>query len=127
MLAISLTATLSANVFINAIAFLIPAMNTQRGTGLATAGLLAITGDNGLPFTSVPEIAGRYWSGRALGTQNTVERMTVAVGPPVFGALITAPRYPLAFAVCGLFPLAALPFFPLVANRSASASTPSRL
>ncbi|HXO57334.1 MAG TPA: MFS transporter, partial [Mycobacterium sp.] len=41
MLAISLTATLSANVFINAIAFLIPAMNTQRGMGLATAGLLA--------------------------------------------------------------------------------------
>jgi hypothetical protein len=41
MLAISLTATLSANVFINAIAFLIPAMNTQRGTGLATAGLTA--------------------------------------------------------------------------------------
>ena len=67
---------------------------------------LAITGDNGLPFTSVPEIAGRYWSGRALGTQNTVERMTVAVGPPVFGALITATGYPLAFAVCGLFPLA---------------------
>jgi len=88
---------------------------------------LAITGDNGLPFTSVPEIAGRYWSGRALGTQNTVERMTVAVGPPVFGALITATGYPLAFAVCGLFPLAALPFFPLVANRSASASTPSPL
>ena len=41
MLAISLTATLSANVFINAIAFLIPAMNAQRGTGLAKAGLLA--------------------------------------------------------------------------------------
>jgi hypothetical protein len=40
---------------------------------------------------------------------------------------ITATSYPLAFAVCGLFPLAALPFFPLVANRSASASTPSRL
>ena len=41
MLAISLTATLSANVFINAIAFLIPAMNAQRGIGLAAAGLLA--------------------------------------------------------------------------------------
>ena len=53
--------------------------------------------------------------------------MTVAVGPPVFGALITATGYPLAFAVCGLFPLAALPFFPLVANRSASASAPSPL
>jgi nitrate/nitrite transporter NarK len=78
---------------------------------------LAISGDNGLPFTSVPEIAGRYWSGRALGAQNTVERAVVAVAPPVFGAVITAAGYPLAFAVCGLFPLAALPFLPTVARR----------
>jgi MFS family permease len=78
---------------------------------------LAITGDNGLPFTSVPEIAGRYWSGRALGTQNTVERAVVAAAPPVFGALITAAGYPLAFALCGFFPLVALPFLPTVARR----------
>ena len=37
----------------------------------------------------------------------------VAVGPPVFGELIAATGYPLAFAVCGLFPLAALPFLPV--------------
>jgi MFS family permease len=85
---------------------------------------LAITGDNGLPFTTVPELAGRYWSGRALGTQNTVERLMVAVGPPVFGALISAEGYPLAFAVCGLFPLAALPFLPVTAHRSDLPSTP---
>lgn len=41
MLGISLTATLCANVFINAVAFLIPAMSAQRGTGLPAAGLLA--------------------------------------------------------------------------------------
>jgi MFS family permease len=85
---------------------------------------LAITGDNGLPFTTVPELAGRYWSGRALGTQNTVERLMVAVGPPVFGELISASGYPLAFAVCGLFPLAALPFLPVTAYRSDSPATP---
>jgi MFS family permease len=109
---------------------LVLALADQLHSPIALAGMvvaLAISGDNGLPFTSVPEIAGRYWSGRALGTQNTVERMTVAVGPPLFGALITATGYPLAFAVCGLFPLAALPFFPMVANRSASASAPSPL
>ncbi|WIM87278.1 MFS transporter [Candidatus Mycobacterium wuenschmannii] len=78
---------------------------------------LAITGDNGLPFTTVPEIAGRYWSGRALGTQNTVERLVVAIAPPVFGAFITAAGYPVVFAVCGLFPLAALPFLPMVDRR----------
>ena len=33
MLAVSLTATLCANVFVNAIAFPIPAMSKQRGTG----------------------------------------------------------------------------------------------
>jgi MFS family permease len=85
---------------------------------------LAITGDNGLPFTTVPELAGRFWSGRALGAQNTVERLMVAVGPPVFGELITAAGYPLAFAVCGLFPLAALPFVPVTANRSRSPRSP---
>ena len=68
----------------------------------------------------VPELAGRYWSGRALGAQNTVERLMVAVGPPVFGELISASGYPLAFAVCGLFPLAALPFLPVTAYRSGS-------
>jgi MFS family permease len=74
---------------------------------------LAITGDNGLPFTTVPEIAGRFWSGRALGAQNTVERLMVAAGPPIFGELITASGYPPAFALCALFPLAALPFVPV--------------
>jgi MFS family permease len=86
---------------------------------------LAITGDNGLPFTTVPEIAGRFWSGRALGAQNMVERLMVAVGPPAFGELITASGYPVAFAVCGLFPLAALPFVPVTAARSGS--KPARL
>ena len=32
----------------------------------------AITGDNGLPFTTIPEFAGPFWSGWALGTQNTL-------------------------------------------------------
>lgn len=80
---------------------------------------LAITGDNGLPFTAVPEIAGPFWSGRALGAQNTVERLMVAVGPPIFGELVTVSGYPLGFAVCGLLPLAAVPFLPVGGRRSA--------
>jgi MFS family permease len=115
---------------VTSVVLMVLALADQRHSPIALAAMvvaLAITGDNGLPFTSVPEIAGRYWSGRALGAQNTVERLTVAVGPPAFGALISATGYPLAFAVCGLFPLAALPFFPVAANRTASASTPSPL
>ena len=73
----------------------------------------AITGDSGLPFTTIPELAGPFWSGRALSAQNALERLVVAVGPPAFGVLITAAGFPLAFAVCGLFPVAALPFVPV--------------
>jgi len=73
----------------------------------------AITGDSGLPFTTIPELAGPFWSGRALNAQNALERLVVAVAPPVFGAVITAAGFPLAFAVCGLFPMLALPFFPV--------------
>ncbi len=73
----------------------------------------AVTGDSGLPFTTIPELAGRFWSGRALSTQNALERLMVGIGPPVFGAVITAVGYPVAFGVCALFPLAALPFVPV--------------
>ena len=53
MLAISLTATLCANVFVNAIAFPIPAMSNQRGTGLAAAGLLASLPNFGMLITLI--------------------------------------------------------------------------
>ncbi|VBA46345.1 MFS transporter [Mycobacterium attenuatum] len=73
----------------------------------------AITGDSGLPFTVIPEIAGPFWSGWALGKQNTFERLVVAVAPPVFAVVIMTAGYPLAFALCGLFPLVALPLVPV--------------
>lgn len=33
--------------------------------------------------------------------------------PPVFGALIAVAGFPLAFAVCAVFPLVALPLVPV--------------
>ncbi len=92
------------------------ALTDHLGWSVAVAVMLAagaIAGDNGLPFTAIPEYAGPFWSGRALGTQHTAERLVFAVAPPVFGALITAVGYPLTFAVCGFFPLAALPLIPV--------------
>lgn len=77
--------------------------------------------DNGLAFTAIPEVAGRFWSGRAMGAQNTTQRLTAAVGPPVFGEVIDATGYPLAFAVCALFPLLALPVVPSEARSRAAA------
>ncbi|OBA59528.1 MFS transporter [Mycobacterium sp. 1100029.7] len=73
----------------------------------------AVTGDSGLPFTTIPELAGPFWSGRALSTQNALERLMVAVAPPAFGGMITTAGYPIAFAICATFPLAALPFVPV--------------
>jgi sugar phosphate permease len=71
--------------------------------------------DNGLAFTAIAEIAGPFWSGRALGTQNTSQLATAGIAPPVFGALIAAAGYSAAFATCAVFPLLALPLVPVSA------------
>jgi MFS family permease len=68
--------------------------------------------DNGLAFTAIAEIAGPFWSGRALGAQNTSQLLACGVAPPLFGALIGVLGYPVAFAVCALFPVVALPLVP---------------
>jgi MFS family permease len=100
-----------------AAAMLVLAVADFRGwafseAAIVVAAVIAVL-DNGLSSTAVVEIAGPYWSGRALGTQNTTQRLTAGVTPPLFGALIAAAGYPLAFAVCGLFPLVALPLVPV--------------
>jgi MFS family permease len=82
---------------------------------VVVAAVIAVL-DNGLSSTVIAEIAGPYWSGRVLGTQNTTQRLTAGLAPPLFGALIGAAGYPLAFAVCALFPLAALPWVPVNAE-----------
>jgi hypothetical protein len=69
--------------------------------------------DNGLAFTAIAEIAGPFWSGRALGTQNTSQLFATAVAPPAFGALIAATGFPVAFALCAVFPLLAVPLVPV--------------
>lgn len=99
----------------------------------ATMGLLAVTdwlsspisvaimviasvitvSDNGLAFTAIAEIAGPFWSGRALGTQNTSQLFASAASAPVFGALIGALGYPVAFALSALLPLLAIPVVPV--------------
>ena len=78
---------------------------------MAVVSVIAVL-DNGLEATAITEVAGPFWSGRALGIQNTAQRVMAAAGPPLFGALITAAKYPPAWAWCGLFPLAAIPLVP---------------
>ncbi len=69
--------------------------------------------DNGLAFTAIAEIAGPFWSGRALGAQNTSQLLASGIAPPLFGALIGIAGYPAAFVVCALAPVAALPLVPV--------------
>ena len=68
--------------------------------------------DNGLEATAIAEFAGPSWSGRALGVQNTAQRLVAAIAIPLFGTLIAASRYQLAWVLCGLFPLLAIPLIP---------------
>jgi MFS family permease len=100
-----------------AIAMGLLALSDKLGSPLSVAVMIAASvitvSDNGLAFTAIAEIAGPFWSGRALGTQNTSQLLTAGVAPPVFGALISTAGYPLAFAACALFPLTALPLVPV--------------
>jgi len=68
--------------------------------------------DNGLAFTSVAEMAGPAWVGRALGLQNTGQFIAASVVGPVMGLLIGLVGYPAVFAVTALFPAIAVPLVP---------------
>ncbi|MEO8815143.1 MAG: MFS transporter [Mycobacterium sp.] len=92
---------------------------------LVAASVITVS-DNGLAFTAIAEIAGPFWSGRALGTQNTSQLLTAAVAPPLFGVLVGIAGYPLAFAVCAIFPLLALPVVPVDTTNDPSPVPSSR-
>lgn len=68
--------------------------------------------DNGLAFTAVAERAGPFWSGRALGLQNTAQYLTASLVPPIAGLLVAELGYAAAFALAGLMPLLAAPLVP---------------
>ena len=93
------------------------ALGALEGTVLAVTLMVVATivtvADNGLAFTSVAEISGPFWSGRALGTQNTGQFLTSAAVPPVVGAVVTGAGYGWAFAAVAVFPLAAIGLVPV--------------
>jgi MFS family permease len=81
--------------------------------------------DNGLAFTSVAEIGGPYWAGRAMGVQNTGQYLAASLVPPFIGALIADRGYAVAFAVAALFPLLAIAIVP-VAGEAAVSENPGK-
>jgi MFS family permease len=74
--------------------------------------------DNGLAFTSVAEIGGPFWGGRAMGAQNTAQSIAASIVPPAVGALIGAVGFPAAFALTAIFPAIAVPIVPVELERS---------
>jgi sugar phosphate permease len=73
--------------------------------------------DNGLAFTAVAERAGPFWSGRALGIQNTAQFLAAAAVPPLAGLAVAGFGYPATFALAAVFPLAALAIVPVSSER----------
>lgn len=89
----------------------------SSGWAIVAAGCYVIAScisvaDNGLSFTSVAELAGPFWSGRALGGQNTGQFLGAAAVGPLVGALIGVAGYAGAFALVALAPLVAVPLVP---------------
>ncbi|MCM2416178.1 MFS transporter [Streptomyces sp. RKAG290] len=48
-------------------------------------------------ITATAELAGRSWSGRAMGIQNTGQNLAASLTPPLLGGLITAAGYAWGF------------------------------
>lgn len=90
---------------------------------IAAFGLAAVitVADNGLAYTSVAELAGTEWSGRALGVHNTLQNLAAVATAPVLAAIIGDSRYALAFAMVALFPIAAVALTPVHAEAVAPA------
>ncbi|NNM44815.1 MFS transporter [Knoellia sp. DB2414S] len=104
------------------------ALGAAAGAGWPVAVVLLVvaTGltvaDNGLAFTAVAERAGAYWSGRALGIQNTGQFLAAACVPPVAGVLVARRGYAVTFASAAVFAAAAVPLVPR--DRDLSATRP---
>jgi MFS family permease len=60
---------------------------------------------NGLAFTAAAEIAGRSRAGTAMSLQNTLVSSAGIVSAPVFGAVVDATSFQLAYLLIALAPV----------------------
>ena len=101
----------------SAVAMALLGLTDRWHSPVAIAVMVAATvitvADNGLAFTAVAEIAGPFWSGRALGAQNTGQSLTASFVPPLAAELIASIGYPGCFAVTAFFPLVAIGLVPV--------------
>jgi MFS family permease len=71
---------------------------------LAVASIVSVA-DNRLGFTATAELAGRAWSGRALGGQNTMQNVAAFATASFVGLLAGSFGFPWVFVVVAVFPL----------------------
>jgi MFS family permease len=104
-----------ASMFLLAAAglFVVPVLSAA----LLIVGATITVADNGLAFGSVAEIAGPFWSGRALGAQNTGQWIGASLVGPLAGLLIGVAGYPLTFVAAGVCALVAVPLVPSAGDR----------
>ncbi|BBH17293.1 putative major facilitator superfamily protein [Nocardioides baekrokdamisoli] len=76
--------------------------------------------DNGLAFTAVAERAGPWWSGRALGVQNTSQFLASAIVAPLGGLAITHLGFGWTFGLAAIPALAAIALVPVRDERPLS-------
>jgi sugar phosphate permease len=107
----------------SALSMVIVGLASASGSGLvllalAVATVISVT-DNGLGFTATAELAGRAWSGRALGMQNTAQNIVAFATPSLFAALVGQVNYAGAFVVCAVFPAIGVFTTPVQAEEAA--------
>ena len=101
---------IAASVTMLALGLLEP---TFVAVGLIVLATAVTVADNGLAFTAVAELSGPFWSGKAMGWQNTGQYLVSAGVPPLVGALVTDRGYAVAFAAVAVFPLLAIGIVPV--------------
>lgn len=87
-------------------------LHTPLAPALMMIASIITVADNGLAFTAIAEYAGPQWSGRGLAVQNTAQYLATAATTPLFGLLIGAAGFPLAFLVSAAAPVVATPLIP---------------
>ena len=92
------------------------ALGWPVAVGVLVLASVVTVADNGLAFTAVAERAGPFWSGRALGVQNTGQFLVAAMVPPLAGLAVVHAGYAVAFALAGAVAAAALPLVPVAAE-----------
>lgn len=68
------------------------------------AACVAVMGWNGLAFTTAAELSGRARAGTAMSLQNAIVSAGGALAPALFGVVVEATAWPLAFALTALAP-----------------------